>query len=293
MQYLLQAKELTKDFGSNKGAFDVNIDLMAGEIIGFIGPNGAGKSTTMNILNGLLSPTSGFIHYFNRDYNHRSLHQINDRLGVLLSDTPFEKSQTPRQILNEASLLLGQNLKPSYEELSQYFELDLDKRFAKLSLGNKKKVGIIMALMHQPDIVLLDEPTSGLDPLIQQKVLKILHKVKARNGAVLLSSHSLSEVQSVCDRIIMIKEGRIILEDTTKNVLDKAQKIFRLYNPTPDLIQTIQTEPMVTKVINDNGEIKVYTENVPVILELLVKHKFYDFYLERPTLEETFINLYV
>lgn len=292
MSFLLQARELTKDYGQGKGAFGVNLDLKAGEIVGFIGPNGAGKSTTLNMLNGLIRPTSGLIQYFEQDCNDNTLYRVNDRLGVLLSDVPFEKSFTPRRILREASLLLGKNLEAKYTELSQYFELNLDVKFGKLSLGNKKKVGMIMALMHEPDIALLDEPTSGLDPLIQQKTLKLLTDIKNRGGSVLLSSHTLSEVQSICDRIIMIKNGKIILEDTTQNVLDKAQKLFRLCNPSPQLIQLIQTELSVTKVIKSNSEIHVYTDNPSTILDLLNQHQFYDFYLERPTLEETFINLY-
>ncbi len=293
MQHLLQAKELTKDYDNGKGAFEVNIDLKPGEIVGFIGPNGAGKSTTLNMLNGLLKPTSGYIQYFEKDHTLNTIYNINHRLGVLLSDIPYEKNHTPRQIFREASLLLGMDLKSKYIELSEYFELGLDLRFGKLSLGNKKKVGMIIALMHDPEIVLLDEPTSGLDPLVQQKSLKLFQEVKNRGGSIILSSHSLSEVESICDRIIMIKDGKIILEDTTKNVIEKAQKLFRLISPDPELVKLIQTEPDVTKVVTSGGEIKVYTENVVTILDLFHKHGYYDFYLERPTLEETFMKYYI
>jgi ABC-2 type transport system ATP-binding protein len=293
MQHLLQAKELTKDYGQGKGAFDINIDLKPGEIVGFIGPNGAGKSTVLNMLNGLLKPTKGYIQYFEKDYNSSTFYKINHRLGILLSEVPYQRGFTARKILAEASLLLGMKLKTRYEELAKYLELNLDQKFGKQSLGNQKKIGMIVALMHEPDVVLMDEPTSGLDPLIRQKSLSLFQEVKSRGGSIILSSHTLSEVQTICDRIIMIKDGKIILEDSTKNVLDKAQKLFRLVSPSPELVKLIQTEPDVTKVVASGTEIKVYTDNVATILDLFIKHNYFDFYLERPTLEETFINYYI
>jgi ABC-2 type transport system ATP-binding protein len=288
----LEVTNLTKDFGNKKGAFDINFSLEPGQTIGFIGPNGAGKSTTLNMLSGFIKPDSGEIRIFGQNVNWLNIHNLYPRIGVLLSEVAFEKNLKPSQIFGQSEMMLNRNLKSKWQELAEFLELDVNKKFASLSYGNRKKVGIINCLMHDPELVLLDEPTGGLDPLIQQKFFSLLKKITDKDGSVLLSSHVLGEVQSACDRIMMIKNGKIILQDTTKNILDKASRVFKIKNPSKDLLDILHNQNTVIKTETFGEEILIYTDKHPKILEILVENKVFDFYLEKPSLEEMFLQFY-
>lgn len=288
----LEVTNLTKDFGNKKGAFDINFSLESGQTIGFIGPNGAGKSTTLNMLSGFIKPNSGQIKIFGQNVNWLNIHNLYPKIGVLLSEVAFEKNLKPSQIFGQTEMILNRNLKSKWKELAEFLELDVTKKFSSLSYGNRKKVGIINCLMHDPELVLLDEPTGGLDPLIQQKFFSLLQKITNKGGSVLLSSHVLGEVQSACDRIMMIKDGKIILQDTTKNILDKASRVFKIKNPSKDLLDILHKQNTVIKTETFGEETLIYTDKYEVILQTLIKNKVYDFYLEKPSLEEMFLQFY-
>ncbi|GAB4148613.1 MAG: ABC transporter ATP-binding protein [Patescibacteria group bacterium] len=287
---LLNVSKLTKDYGNGKGAFDINISLEPGEMLGFIGPNGAGKSTTINMCCGFIKPDSGSINLFGQEVNWLNMHRFYPKIGLLVSEPVFDPSYSASQIFKETQTLLRMDLTKRWMELADLLELDLRKPFLKLSLGNRKKVGFINCLMHDPDLVILDEPTSGLDPLIQQKCLALLKGVTARGGAVLLSSHVLSEVQSYCNRILMLKDGKVIIENTTENILNQTQKLFRLKQPAK-ILPKIAPE-LINKKVEEGNELLIYTTEHESILKILVDNDFYDFFLERPSLEETFMQYY-
>ena len=289
---ILTTQSLTKDFGHEKGAFDINLNLQSGQIMGFIGPNGAGKSTTINMISGFVIPNKGTIKIFGEDVNYQNIHNIYPQIGLLLSEVAFEKQLTPAQIFTQTQTLLNQNLTQNWTEMAQYLELDLHHRFASLSLGNRKKVGIINCLMHNPKLVIMDEPSSGLDPLIQQKLFILLKKITENGGAVMLSSHVLSEVQSACDQVVMIKNGKIILQDSTQSILEKALKVFKFKLLDDEILRILNRDSLITRLENFSGETLIYTDKHPEILRILVSNNMFDFYLESPNLENMFLEFY-
>ena len=287
----LRIHALTKDYGRNRGAFQVSFEVKAGEILGFIGPNGAGKSTTINMITGLIGPDSGNIELFDHRVSHSRVQDMKNRMGILYSEPFFPPGLTPRIIFKRTASLRSLS-KDSWTELAEYLEVDLDRDFGKLSLGNRKKVGVVVALMHNPDLVIVDEPTSGLDPLMQQKFLKLLLDVKERGGSVMLSSHILTEVEAVCDSIVMIKSGKIIERKNTQELLNSLPRVFRLKCPSQELLKSLRDLDPQAQIKQFQEEAKCYTFSHEVILKKLVDQGITDFYLERPSLEEIFMEQY-
>lgn len=293
MTKILKTTDLTKDFGENKGAFELNISMVEGEIVGFIGPNGAGKSTTLSMLTGLIVPTFGSFELFCEPTDYLNIYKIMPKLGILPSEVSFDSNKTSRKIFTETATLLNQDLTENWVELAEFLDIELDRKFGELSFGNKKKIGIVTALMHKPKLVIMDEPTNGLDPLIQQKFLELIKAIKKNGGSILLSSHVLSEVQAICDRIIMIKNGKVVLEDETKNILEKSLKIFRLNSPSDFVLSSLEKKNLFEKMERRGEEVLVYTSRREDVLKNLVGSGFYDFYIEKPSLEDMFLEQYL
>lgn len=210
---------LKKYYGPARGVEDVSFSLKQGEILGFIGPNGAGKSTVIRVLMNLLNITSGSVTVFGEQPSHRN----NRRIGYLPSEVNLYSEMTVYDQLKYFASIRGVK-EEAFLELAETLDLDLQKKIADLSLGNKKKVGIVASLMHEPELLILDEPTSGLDPLVQQTFLSLLVKAKNRGASILLSSHVLAEVEKVCDRVVLIKEGRILFSDTIEAIKSSSYK---------------------------------------------------------------------
>jgi len=290
MSSLLTANNLTKDFGDKKGVFGVNISLQPGEIVGFVGPNGAGKSTAISMLCGNIYPDKGDIRIFDNAVTADTIYKIMPRIGVLLSEPAIELQITPKQAFMESEALLGKNT--SWKELSQNLKLDIHKPIGKLSLGNKKKVGIILALMHAPELVFVDEPTSGIDPIIVSKFSSLLRDVAARGGAILLSSHDLSEIQEVCHRVIMIKEGEVLLDKPINSLIKEAKRKFTINNPDKKLHDQLIKNYGIDLAETSIG-LTLQTQDYEKVIDLLVKHECYDFLVENPSLEEMFAEYYI
>lgn len=288
----IQGLGLVKDFGRGRGVFDVDIKVFEKEIVGFVGPNGAGKTTTMLMLTGFISPDEGEIVIDDYFVTMQNAHRLMPNLGLMLAEISLPPKFSVKQIFKYTSGLYGQNLSENWGNMAEFLELDLNAKFGQLSLGNKKKVGVINALMHQPDVVIMDEPTSGLDPLIQLRFLELLKKVRDRGGAVLLSSHVLSEVQSVCDRIIMIKHGEVIIDSPTADIMEEALKRFRFAHLENKVLKELKAVKEVAKVDVVDDEVVLYTSDRQNVLKVLHKHDVHEFYLEKPSLEEMFIDYY-
>lgn len=220
-QPAIELKNLTKRYGKDRGAEDITFNVYAGEVFGFLGPNGAGKSTVMRTMLGLIEATSGSSYILGRDsLNHNSALMAD--IGYLPGALALYKNLTGREYLKYIARLRKVNCDSEVESLADRLKLDLDKHIHDLSKGNRQKVGVIQAFMHQPKVLILDEPTSGLDPLIQREFEAILDEVKERGAAVLLSSHVLSEVEHLADRIAVISEGRIVLNEDIATLKAKA-----------------------------------------------------------------------
>lgn len=203
---------LVKDYGSVRALDGIDLEVRTGEVFGFIGPNGAGKSTTIRVLLDLLRPTSGTVRVLGEDPSRHGA-GLRARLGYLPGELALPGSATARQLLAHASAVRGGRGADRVGPLAERFLLDLDRPVRALSKGNKQKVGVVQALMHRPELALLDEPTSGLDPLLQQEFLALVREERDAGTTVLLSSHVLSEIEGVADRVALIRDGRIVVVD--------------------------------------------------------------------------------
>lgn len=223
----IKLDRLTKRYGRDRGIEDISFEVRRGEVFGFLGPNGAGKSTAMRTALGLIEATSGTSEILGQNsLRHNS--KLMAEIGYLPGALAVYKNLTGRQYLKYISRLRGRDCQSEIQSMSERLKLDLDKHIHDLSKGNRQKVGVIQAFMHKPQVLILDEPTSGLDPLIQREFEAILEETKARGAAVLLSSHVLSEVEHLADRIAVISEGRILLNEEIEVLKSKVAHTITL-----------------------------------------------------------------
>ena len=218
----IETTGLTKYYGDNPGIVDLDLGVEVGEIYGFIGPNGAGKTTTIRLLLNLLYPTRGSGSVLGMDIVEDSL-AIRERVGYLPGDLALYPSMTGREFLLFFSKLRGIDTAASTRRLADRFDLDLDRRIKEYSKGNRQKVGVVNAFMHEPELLVLDEPTAGLDPLMQQEFGELLTEVRGEGRTVFLSSHYLPEVERVADRVGIVRQGRLIDVDTLSGFRSKVQ----------------------------------------------------------------------
>jgi ABC-2 type transport system ATP-binding protein len=216
----IETEGLTKFYGSARGIEEVTVTVEAGEVFAFLGPNGAGKTTTIRTLLDLLHPSAGSARIFGLD-SHRDSVAIRARLGNLPGDFGYGKRTTGREALGLLAKLRGLDGLGRAEELARRFRADLDRPLGQLSRGNRQKVGLITALFHSPELLILDEPTSGLDPLMQEEFLALVREERERGCAVFLSSHELDEVERVCDRVGIIRDGRLVAVERVAELLAK------------------------------------------------------------------------
>ena len=205
--YAIQTQKLTKSYGRARGIIDLDLTVEQGEFFGFLGPNGAGKSTTIRTLLGLLRPTGGRAEVLGLDIA-RDTEKILARVGYLPSETAFYRGMRVRELLKLSAGLRGKDCRTEADALCQRLRLDPMKRVEELSLGNRKKAGIVCALQHRPELLILDEPTSGLDPLMQREFFTILEERHREGATVFLSSHVLSEIRRHCSRAVVLRAGR-------------------------------------------------------------------------------------
>jgi beta-exotoxin I transport system ATP-binding protein len=213
----IAATGLSKDYGSGRGLFDLDLEVAPGEIFGFLGPNGAGKSTTMRLLLDLITPTSGSVRVLGLDSREGSL-EIRRRVGFLPGDLALYPKLTGRAVLDYLAQLRGDVDRRVRDSLVDRFDAELDRPIRQLSTGNRQKLGLIQAFMHEPELLILDEPISGLDPLVQQSFHTLLQDVSAQGRTVFLSSHTLAEVERVTHRLAILRRGRLAVVDSLENL---------------------------------------------------------------------------
>src|SRR5438128_8647223 len=205
----IRTSKLTKDYGSGRGLFDLDLQVGQQEVFGYLGPNGAGKTTTIRLLMDMLRPTGGSAYIFGLDCTRESV-AVKKRVGYLPGDVPQFGSLRGTEIVAYFGGMRGRVDKRSFKAIAQRFDLDLSRRFREYSSGNKQKLAILLAFAHRPDLLILDEPTSGLDPLNQQEFYSLLREARDAGATVFLSSHILSEVEHVCDRVGILRSGRLV-----------------------------------------------------------------------------------
>lgn len=284
---IIQTENLTKYYGKARGIIDMNLSVEAGDIFGFIGPNGAGKSTTIRILLGLISPTSGDARIFEQDILKNHI-EILSRIGYMPSEAMFYHGMRVEDVLRLSASLHGKNCLAEAHHLCERFKLDTKKKVEELSLGNRKKVSIVCAFMHQPDLYILDEPTSGLDPLMQKAFFELIHERNRQGATIFLSSHILSEIQHHCKNAAIIREGCLIACDSVEKLTNTKARCITLHG--------ISSPPRLENLKNisctENSVSFLYDGNMKVLIAELNQMPVTDITITEPELEEIFLHYY-
>jgi len=289
-QLAIDIQDLTKSYGKSRGICHLDLQVEAGDFFGFIGPNGAGKSTTIRTLLGLIAPTSGSAKVLGHDIVEEK-EKILKKVGYLPSEIHFYHGMKVRDAIRYSSDLRGADCGKEAEELCQRLDLDPGRKVDDLSLGNRKKVGIICAVQHHPEMLILDEPTSGLDPLMQKEFFTILREENERGATIFFSSHILSEVQAYCRSAAFIKDGKILLSDKVGNL---EQTGTRKVNVKGGIArETLTVLPGVT--FTDTGASTLsflYNGDIGKLLFVLAQERIEDITITEPSLEEIFMHYY-
>lgn len=291
---VIATDKLTKYYGEARGIVDVDLKIEAGEIFGFIGPNGAGKSTTIRLLLALIYPTSGSATIFGKDVIDHGP-EIKKDIGYLPSEVFYYDDMKAADLLKYSGSFypVGKKaIEKRMYELAELLDLDLNRKIDDLSYGNKKKVGIIQGLLHRPKLIMLDEPTGGLDPLMQQKFFNLLKEENRRGATILFSSHILPEVQKICDRVAIIKEGKIVRTDALKGLIGdnyKRLKLDFLEKPERKLFETLGISDLK---LNKLSASFLYKGDLNRLMSLLSQVKLTNLLVEDPDLEEIFMHYY-
>jgi ABC-2 type transport system ATP-binding protein len=287
---VIEVKNLTKYYGKSRGIVDVSFNVEDGEIFGFIGPNGAGKSTTIRLFLSLIYPTSGEAKIFGKDCIKFGP-EIRQDIGYLPSEVFYYEGMKVIDLLKYSASFYNRNCTERIHELSDLMELDLKRRIDDLSYGNKKKVGIVQGLLHSPKLIVLDEPTAGLDPLMQHKFFNLIREENQKGATVFFSSHILGEVQRLCSRVAIIKEGSIINIQDIKTLQQDNYKKIRITADGLD-IKAYQVDG-VTNLQQENGAVHFFFKgDINVITRMISQKKVNDVTIEEPTLEEIFMHYY-
>ena len=289
MGYAIETSKLTKYYGKARGIVDVDLAVEEGEIFGFIGPNGAGKSTTIRTLLGLIQKSSGSAKIFGMDCEKDKV-KILAEVGYLPGEVFYYDRMRAIDLLRYSASFYKKDCTQRIKELADALSLDLNKRIEDMSLGNKKKVGIVQGLLHSPKLIILDEPTSGLDPLMQRTFFDLIQRENERGATVLFSSHILGEVQRICDRVAIIKEGRIVdlrsIDDLRKNSYKKVS--FTTQSPLTDF-----SLPGAAQVQQDGAQTScLYSGDINALMGRLSSLPLVNADVSEPELEEIFLHYY-
>ena len=294
MTTVIETTALTKYYGSNPGITDLDLEVREGEVFGFLGPNGAGKSTTIRTLLNFLFPTSGSGTVLGLDIIKDSL-EIRRRTGYLPGDLAMYDAMTARELLIYFANLRKVDAAAQMTELADRFDLDLDRRIKEYSTGNRQKVGLVNAFMHEPELLILDEPTAGLDPLLQQEFQTLIAEVRREGRTVFLSSHILSEVDRVADRVGIVRSSRLVEVDTLESFKAKAHRSVTLQFTAPvDLEPFSRLGNVVTAESRNEGSVVVLTVqgSMDEVVKEAARHDVITVSTRAGELEEVFLSYY-
>lgn len=283
----IQTDSLTKYYGKSRGITDVSLTVGEGDFFGFIGPNGAGKSTTIRTLLGLIAPTKGSAKIFGKDIQSRK-EAILSSVGYMPSEAAFYPHMRVREILKLSADLRKRDCRKEAAKLCDRLSLDTGKKIRELSLGNRKKVSIVCALQHEPQLCILDEPTSGLDPLMQREFFALLEERNAAGTTVFLSSHVLSEVQRHCRHAAVIRDGRLLLSDSIENMgHTDARRVTLRGVDKPPVLENIRDIAAAGDTVTF-----LYRGDIQALLTALAALPLTDVTIAEPDLEEIFMHYY-
>jgi len=283
----IEALKLTKYYGKARGIVDVDLRVEQGDIFGFIGPNGAGKSTFIRTLLGLISPTDGSARVLGLDSVHQTK-DILEQVGYMPSETMFYHGMKVKDILALSARLRKQDCGKEATLLCDHLDLDPNRKVEELSMGNRRKVGIVCALQHKPSLYILDEPTSGLDPLVQKEFFNLLMARHEQGATILLSSHVLSEVQRYCKHAAIIREGQVIVSGTVEDLSSESARRVRIQG----LLKPPALAGIKNLAIHADGVDFFYQGDMRLLVAALAKEEFSDLIVEEPAIEEVFMHYY-
>ena len=292
MDPVIKTERLTKAYGSHRGIIDVDLTIEPGEAFGFLGPNGAGKTTTIRTLLDHIRPTSGraFIFGIDTTEDPQAIHR---RIGYLPGEFVLYDKLTGGQTIDYFANLRGGVDRTYQTRLIERLEIDPSRKFREYSKGNKQKIGLVVALQHRPELLLLDEPTAGLDPLVQQTFYEIIRETKAEGRTIFLSSHILSEVEKTCDRVGIIREGRLVRVGRVEDLRDLAHHQVEVVFADQVPQAAFSALPGVSDVVVDDHTIRLRVSgSISPIIQAAARFEIVDFVSREPSLEETFLAEY-
>lgn len=289
MATALEIKHLKKTFGKHPAIADVSLKVKQGEIFGFLGPNGAGKTTTLRCLMNFIKPDEGSIRVLGHDAQTES-DAVKRLVGYIPSDHHLVDRWTSREHIEYVTHLRGETHQPT--ELIQQLSLDIDRKVKQLSSGNRQKLSIILGFIGQPKLLVLDEPTQGLDPLFQNTVYGLLDDFRKAGGTVFLSSHNLPEVQRICDRVGIIREGKLVAEESLDSLREKSRHVVRVRFAKPVTQAALKSEGItINSASGVDVELSVQGSLDPLV-KLLARHPVTDLEVTHASLEEIFMEMY-
>lgn len=287
---VIKIENLTKDYGSNKGVFDLSFEVKKGEVLGFLGPNGAGKTTTIRTLLGFIKGDRGSVSINGLD-PFKNAEEVNRSLGYLPGENSLMDEMKGDDFIKFIADMKGMNNLDRIDELKEFFELDASGKIKKMSKGMKQKIGIVCAFMNSPDILILDEPTSGLDPLMQNKFVELILKEKERGATILMSSHIFEEIEKTCDRSVIIKNGRLVLTEDINKLKENKNKNFRI-----EFKNEFEAKNFAAMFMNTSIKDKVVKVgvkgNMDEFIKKLASFDVIDIDIEQQSLEELFMHFY-
>ena len=289
---IIETERLTKSYGSHRGIIEVNLVVQQGEVFGFLGPNGAGKTTTIRTFLDLIRPTSGIARVFGIESSADPV-AIHRRIGYIPGEFTLYDRLTGGQTIEYFGNLRG-GVDPAYRAaLIERFDVDPSRKFKEYSKGNKQKIGLVIALQHRPELLVLDEPTSGLDPLVQQSFYALVREAQAEGRTVFLSSHILSEVERTCDRVAIIRDGRLVKVDSVEGLRDLAHHEVELRFVDGVPAEAFEGLPGVSKVVVQDHVLRMRVSGpITPVVQAAARYELLDFVSREPTLEETFLAQY-
>jgi ABC-2 type transport system ATP-binding protein len=288
----IKTEALIKDYGRTRGLDGLDLEVQVGEVYGFLGPNGAGKTTTIRLLLDLIRPTSGTVTVLGLDPRTDGV-ALRSRVGYLAGDFLVDGRQTPRELLTYLANLRG-GLDPAHiDQLAQRLDLDMSRRIRELSRGNRQKIGVIQAFMHQPELLVLDEPTSGLDPFLQHEFSTMVRQAVAEGRTVFMSSHVMSEVQRSADRVGIIRQGRLTTVEGVEALRQRARRRIEIVFDGPVTAEEFSSVPGVSELTVDGYVLRCRLDGrADALVKATARHGVVNLSAEEPDLEELFFDYY-
>lgn len=288
----IEISHVTKDFGQEKGVFDISFSVKQGEVFGYLGPNGAGKSTTIRQLLGFMKPESGSLRILDMDC-FREASEIHKHVGYLAGEIAFVENMKGMEYIRFIAQLRGMKDDTRMKELMDMFELNPEGKIKKMSKGMKQKIGLVTAFMDSPEVLILDEPTSGLDPLMQNRFVDLILEEKKKGTTILMSSHIFEEVERTCDRTAIIRQGRIVDTVDMTSLSKIRNQVYTVTLPNEEQAVKLSREPGLTVQSREGTIVKLLVNNnVADSLKLLAAYEPVNLQIANQSLEDIFLHYY-